>query len=525
MSLDSEGNIWLLTLHGQKAPILLQIPADASRVATIELKTLAGRLTNSALLGTTPSGLVLAWIEDETLQLAKVNADGELAEEPHQVSAEHPVEFFDLAIRPDGDIALWFSGGEDQPGIYSAGLDQGRGPRQVSPAGIRPSLAVAADGSIHAAWIEKPTGQGTAPILYWSEADGASQELATPNIQSSDVFQGPILGLAGDRGYLFYVISIRTGLRAGQVDPMLVSFPLSAPAGHSSPQRLAAPAAYDVTYDVQSTNGLLLGPRAAIASAGATTSQLTQFSLPTTPGRELPLVLRARVDFLMNQNQAQIGLLAFKEGQINGYQLLTFTTGNSQQPAIELDESGYAYLSWLENSEADELSIYLASTRPAWVEQFASLTSDDVQRMVFQSLFGMVSGIILIPMVLLWLIAPVLVILLTSFIRESEQDWRHPLTWLPLLLSVIVYWVVKRGMLPAIFEYVPYSAWVPVIPAWLAPILRLGLPLAGSALALWIAYRSTYGQERNSPTFFILIFGAVDGIISMMLYGGLFLGF
>ena len=168
--------------------------------------------------------------------------------------------------------------------------------------------------------------------------------------------------------------------------------------------------------------------------------------------------------------------------------------------------------------------MYLASTRPSLVSAYSSLTSQDVQQMALQTVFGMLSGVILMPMVLIWLIAPLLVVAVTSFLRSGDESLAKPTTFIPLALGIAGYWIAKRAILPQVFEYVPFSAWIPVIPQALEPVLRYGLPVAGSLLALWAAYHFTYRRDRNAPLFFVLIFGAVDGLVTMALYGGLILG-
>lgn len=526
MAIDSSNQLWLLLLHqGDSDAAELVGVGESGRINRQAFPDLIPPTAADPDLTWSEDGLVISWTQSDILFAAVVSQNGQVIRPPEQLSGHRPVEHYSVVPRPSGEITFWFSGDKDHPGIYAATMGSSAGPQSIDTSGINPTVLLDAFGQLHVVWIEMQASEGQAAILHWNEADQEALLLAQPNIKSSDVFEGPFFAMEDGMGYLFYVISIRTGLRAGDVDAMVVSFTLGDPANAGEPRRLTVPGGYALDYEITAEDGLLLGPRAPVPPEGHGTAQLTQFALPGSIGPEVPVGLRARVDFLMNQNQGQIGLLVMDGGQPTGYQLLTFTSGNSIRPNLALDDAGHAYMTWKETSDAEELTVYLAGTRPDWIDSFASITQDDAERMVLQSIFGMASGIILTPMVLLWLIAPVIIIMVTSFFRGAEEDWKHPLTWGPILLGVIAYWFVKRSMLPAIFEYVPFSAWVPIIPAWLAPVLRMGLPLAGSLLALWIAYRATYGQDRNSPTFFILIFGATDGIISMMLYGGLFLGF
>jgi hypothetical protein len=71
-------------------------------------------------------------------------------------------------------------------------------------------------------------------------------------------------------------------------------------------------------------------------------------------------------------------------------------------------------------------------------------------------------------------------------------------------------------------DYIPFSAWIPDIPAAVALALRIAVPLLASALGLFVAYRSTYARERMQPLFFLLIFILVDGFITIAIYGVIF---
>jgi hypothetical protein len=73
-------------------------------------------------------------------------------------------------------------------------------------------------------------------------------------------------------------------------------------------------------------------------------------------------------------------------------------------------------------------------------------------------------------------------------------------------------------------SYVPFSAWLPPLPAWLGPPLLVATPLACAGLALWMAWRLTYRRAAPSPLFFSLIFIGIDSLLSMAIYGGVFFG-
>jgi hypothetical protein len=93
-----------------------------------------------------------------------------------------------------------------------------------------------------------------------------------------------------------------------------------------------------------------------------------------------------------------------------------------------------------------------------------------------------------------------------------------------LILVFLIYYISKVGILPGMLNYLPFSAWIPVIPAWLKTPLQLGVPLVSAGLALLAAWYFTYREREGAIFFFIAIFAIVDGIITMAVYGVLVYG-
>ena len=130
----------------------------------------------------------------------------------------------------------------------------------------------------------------------------------------------------------------------------------------------------------------------------------------------------------------------------------------------------------------------------------------------------------LAPLALTWVVAPLVVLGLTSVIRRGDERFTSPGVIISLILSIGAYWVSKLALMPTIQDYVPFSAWLPFIPPALSPLLQVGVPLLISGLALAVAWRYTYGHERPSPFFFLLFYVAVDGVLTMAVYGVTFYG-
>jgi hypothetical protein len=72
--------------------------------------------------------------------------------------------------------------------------------------------------------------------------------------------------------------------------------------------------------------------------------------------------------------------------------------------------------------------------------------------------------------------------------------------------------------------YVPFSAWIPNIPAVLGEILRIGVPFLTLLLSGFIAWHFTYRRGNDSSLYFLLIYIGVDALITTSIYAVLIYG-
>jgi hypothetical protein len=530
IALGPDQELITLLFPSAGGPSLVRVETDTGSVTQPRpIQGLEGNRLTQPSIQFAGNQLWLLWIEGDSLRRAVVDLESVAVEQQDVVSGDLPVADYSAAVSPANELVVWFSGGVDNPGVYQVS-GRATGPVAIAPAGVRPSIVFDEAGNLHATWIDVPESQGLAPIHYASYSGGdlgggQTRVVAEPSLSPSDGLQGPLLGLTQERAMVFYVITVRTGLEAGKIKPYYFSFPLDDLSVATVPTTLQVPGSADLSYTVDPTGGLQAGPRASLDSPGPPGEHVSQLAIPNQPVPEMAAALRARTEFRMNQEQTQIGLLYLNGAKPTAYQQLTFTMAGSSQPSLVADPADHLDLGWLEPAEGEGYTVFLASTRPSLVDAFRGVTGRDVRQMASESVFGMLSGIVLVPLALVWMIAPLLVVVISSIWRSGDDRLSRPSTWIPLLLAIAAYWVAKRAFLPEVFSYVPFSAWVPIIGPTVGTILRLGLPILGSALGFWVAYAYTYGRDRTSPTFFVLIFSAVDAVVSMALYGGLFLGF
>jgi hypothetical protein len=229
------------------------------------------------------------------------------------------------------------------------------------------------------------------------------------------------------------------------------------------------------------------------------------------------------VQYQMRKEQNQISTLFFERGNPTGYQLVSFTPTSSGYPSIVSDERGQLYLTWLEQARQPGYLVYFASTAPDIQGALNRLTWNDVGQLSAETIFGLLGGVVLIPLVLMWLVVPLIALGLTSFIRRDEALLSFGVL-ISLALALITYWISKLALFPGITDYVPFSAWLPFIPLSLNLPLQAGVPLIITGLALFAAWRYTYNRDRPSTLLFILIYAVVDGILTMAIYGTIFYG-
>ena len=255
---------------------------------------------------------------------------------------------------------------------------------------------------------------------------------------------------------------------------------------------------------------------------------LNDIATNKTIAAELPIAFHnANVQYESRQTNGQSALLYFADGAPTSYQLLSYSSRGARTPYLVNDAANHLYVTWLEATPSAGFDVYFATTAPTTVTALDHLVAADYLQMAGTTLFGMVSGMVLSPLVVfLWLLAPMVIVGVSLFFQRGLND--DQLTWgglIILVLSVGAYWAAKMVALPDIFIYVPFSAGIPIIPVWLEGILRWGIPILISVVGLVAAWHFTIRRHIASPLYFMLIFGLVDGLLTLAIYGFYFYNF
>jgi hypothetical protein len=141
--------------------------------------------------------------------------------------------------------------------------------------------------------------------------------------------------------------------------------------------------------------------------------------------------------------------------------------------------------------------------------------------MTAATVFGLLRGAVFFPFAaLIWLILPAVLLAITWPFRRGSSGLTSRSTLASMALAVAAYWAGKLITFGRAGAYVPFSAWIPVLPAWLHVPLQWGVPVAGTLVALGMAWHYARRGIVRSAVWLVMIYGAVDSLWTMAVYGG-----
>jgi hypothetical protein len=533
MALDDTGNIHLFLFGGDEDayyPRVITLNRKAEVVSDRTYETALIRPDQSQILWD-GRALQLFWISDQGLYNARVErGTADLSGPPLLLSGDVRVSSYDVAQGTDGVMAIWYAGSQEDPGLYVLPPGDPTGEATlVDRLGILPNVGYDGTGTLHATWTRYPPGENHPQFFYGAYQNGLyvpGQEsmVLEPRAGTTRVY-GPWLGLDQQDVYLLWTITPRIGPQAGMAATYYMRFPPGQPDAASPVGRLSIPYTYHLDYQSTPNSVLEVGPRVVLGSeASSGNTYISELALDPAPAPELAVAFHTRLEYLRRKEQGQVSAVYFQAGMPVTYQQITFTPASSGFPAILSDQGGQLYITWLENGAESGYDVYFSSTAPDIRKALGSLTWDDVGRLGPEVVFGLMGGAVLVPLALTWVVAPLIVLGVTSVIRRKDESFTSLGVLASLALAIAAYWVSKLLLMSTIADYVPFSAWLPFIPPALSLPLKVGVPLLIAGFALAVAWRYSYGRDRPSPFFFLIFYMAVDSILTMAVYGVTFYG-
>jgi len=216
----------------------------------------------------------------------------------------------------------------------------------------------------------------------------------------------------------------------------------------------------------------------------------------------------------------QIAVAIFADGQFRGYSLATKTDEISDDPVLYADANHHLHLAW--EMGAGGRNIYYASTTPTVISALDRLNSGDLINAILEGSMEGLVGMALLPVVGFgWMLPGLLIMGIYKLFRDQET-LSDPLSWVLLVISILVYQLVKLATLPTIATYTPFSAWLD-LPEWLSTPLRLAVPLIIFVVAVYVANRVRQRHSQSSALFYVMI-TLTDAALTLAIYGVTFLG-
>ncbi len=478
------------------------------------------------------NGFDLYWIGNSTLQTARVDPHGKLTRGPLVLSGDDYVSSFSLDQLGDG-IVLSYSGSREHPGAVILAGEVGHLQRTVLDLeGIRVSQTIDQEGQLHLSWIRYPVNYGVAELFYLETDTQAIDPtdrflIHSLNLTPAIRITGPVLGFDEQLGYIFWSMSIISGLDTGVQNSYVQYFPIDRPDAVRPPIRVAVPYSQNIKPERIWGEYFDVGERVRISGSIPLTT--FQDNVAVLPGRypELAFTFRSHSEYKWRDIRYQVNVAYFKDGLLTSYQPLSYTPTESMFPTIFQDAEGNLYVSWLEKTRAG-FNAYITTTDPGKRAVLDQVSWNDYFYLLASGIFGVLAGVILSPFAAaVWggigLIGFIFLLILSQF---NKPIYRKIGEVLSMATGIGVFWFMKLATLPGLkdLDYVPFSAWIPHIPDRLTTPLLYGVPILILMAGLIIAYFNTYGKKNDSPIYFYLLYCAVDALLSCAVYGILIYG-
>lgn len=473
-------------------------------------------------------GLHLFWLDDGQVFTAAVGTDGTLVAAPTALSGATPdvgtVNHYSVASDGTGRMALWTGGSRGQPGVYAIALDEPNSPpRLIDGEGLYPKLRFDAQGTLHAVWYRFPLGgdlqffHGRFPRARYD--DGSTQPLLNWPVRPRSELQAYHIGLEirpntglnsePDAGtlYLSWTESVNTGGQVRGVETHFAHVPIRA-GSVSPPASSPHPLHISLSEDETQEESLAAAP--------------INLAPALNPAAELAVAFSAQLPGPQNRNAGQIGVLFLREGTPISHQLLSTSSATSFAPMLVRDDAGDQYITWLERATGGAgYHVYLAGTSEGLRAGLSRLTANDVARVITTVLFNMATGALLGPVLLLWVIAPLLLLVAC---RVGRGEWMPPMDREfvgRVGAAIILFWIVKVWTMPGMLGHVPLAGWVPVMPSPVGWLLRIGVPPAIGGLSVVWARAFLRRVDSPSPALFVIAYAAFDSVLTAAIYGSL----
>lgn len=466
--------------------------------------------------------LHLAWLSrhghTQRLYHTLIDQEGRLVESV-RVSREEDVSSFQMYLSGAGELAFVWSGqhGDAPPTIFQSSLEAEEAPAELVRDGIDPAVLVDRSGLTHLTWL-RARGYSARDVYY---ATLGEEGLVPPdgvrisnfNYAESAVYYGPVIG--ADDQYLYILWSIQNmggGLTPADAFAYYISFQ-KGEAEFISPRRFNLPSATHPDY-VDYESPYTIDQLANLPSSPTGTNFVNAPSTVRRQAADLPVTLSLVVESA-SKSAMRIAMVMLSEGRVRGYQLASKTSNASVLSSLVADPEGNLHLAWIDVGGFSTYKIYYATTAPearAWLDR---VTTSDVAREAGDLVWGVLSGIGLSLVAMLWSILPAIwLVVFYLFSRVEHLD--QLAAKISLAVAIVLYVASKLLFMPGLLAAgTPFLYQVPVE-------MRNTLTLAIPILVLLLAFVALYIYLRRSeePGLFMayVVFALSDSVLTAALY-------
>ena len=521
-----------------------EVGEEASYLRLVSLQDYA-EVTNSELIESTPNGLrqpmvlpgsgetlLLLWQERRQgsdiwqLWLGQVDLASFTLNSKTQLSENADgIEAYTAAADPSGGAALVWQSADESELIYLRLDGAGNalvGPQPLNITGNAANLNFDASGQAHLIWR-------SAQDFFYAALDktsGSTSEatfLSHVVVGDSMVLKGPVMAIEDDWAYVAWSFYMWSGLEAGQAHTEYLALNLRS-LEVSRTSRLLLNSAEVLDYEAYS-GSTDLSQVVSPARVGRGTSYVHEVSAGQGFAGEGLIALaysqQSRLDELV-----QVAVVLFDEGELVGFVPAVKSGSFSSNPRLAIDSSGGLHLAWQETFNGE--LIYFATTNTAGKAQIDPLSGDEITSTAVDASFDVLVSILLFPIFGLgWVLAGFLTLVVVGFVinrlpfargRQEPHFW----SWFILGTALLTFHFTKVITLPTVTTYTPFSAWLQ-IPEGIELALRVGVPLLIFAIAVLVT-RFVRRESSYSAHASYLVIAIVDGLLTMGVYGVVFLG-
>ncbi len=438
---------------------------------------------------------------------------------------------FTMYRTADGQIAfVWGSeSATGEHGLVHVRLDAPGERAILTDEALDPFAVVDRAGTVHVAWFRQraltaydvyyATLQGEGPSATMAPAEGL--KLTDLVVTEGAILYGPLVGLDVETVYILWAEqNLGGGLTPTAAFSYYVAFPIDSPAAAHA-RRIGLPPSTRPEYeDVRSPYGFgVLGPLSTVDVAAYSSNFVSAPAVVSTQLDQLAVAFSLMTESEARQ-EIQIATALLAGGEPVGYQLASKTSSASLVPSIAANGQHNLHLAWLDTAGFGDYEVYYASAAPDARRWLDRTTTDDVVQRGAGVLFGVLSGVGLLPIAGIWSF-PAVVWVVVFFIATGQEDMDRRATQVGFAVGVLIDMGIKILLMPGLFAGTPFLQQVPA--RWAVP-LGIAVPLAILTLSLLTVYRYLRRAERATIFKAILIFVGVDVGLTLLLYAPGFFG-